>query len=605
MARDEHGKLLVAKFAGTANRAGNVALGTFPFSEGWDENYWPPGVSTISGPVVNAILRIISAVGVEVNLNGILEWDTSISYKDAAIVRGSDGALYQAQQAIDTLSDRQVDPIRDSDGSHWKLITERYLADQAAAQAGTDAVKLMTPVRVREAITAILATTAQAEAGTDATRLMTPVRVREAITAILATAAQARTGTDATRLMTPVRVREAITAILATAAQARTGTDATRLMTPARVQDAIRANPASVSRHDSPAITLDAATGAVVDTSSTLGSGVAKEFQPLLVAARARGGYSIGDEITVGMHLADDVDVQVRKVSNTSFAVHCPSGDVRVPFPTDPNGIYLFDGASVFYLSAATGWISAVNIGALGVNTQGATYYVNGDDRRILLVDGQANLQEIRNPRIPGDIRRLGRLLNSALLATAQRADCIASHNGSVYVIGFHGGSGVGRQRYTGFRLARINPNNPSSTSGYGYLSGFMPERVPIGQWRGMTSHDGALYAVRWTQSGNIHRLYRLNTSTPSSSAAVLTLPSQGADPAVTLFSWSGTLYCWFGNGRLYSIATSPFSAALIGTFRGYKGAAAVTGFPLTYEASLGNTGDSEADFNLKIRYAA
>ena len=397
--------------------------------------------------------------------------------------------------------------------------------------------------------------------------------------------------------MTPVRVREAITALLATTAQAEAGTDATRLMTPARVQDTIRANPASVSRHDSPAITLDAATGAVVDTSSTLGSGVAKEFQPLLVAARARGGYSIGDEITVGMHLADDVDVQVRKVSNTSFAVHCPSGDVRVPFSEDQNGIYLFASSRVFYLSAATGWASAAEIGQGPRFLSAGTY----DGRRILAI-ASADLYEIRNPRIPGENRQLGRLLNIA--SPNDTCDAIAYHGGTLYAIIYT------RSNYS-WRLARINPDNPSSTSGYGYLSGVLPENNVSGNWHGMTSHDGALYAIRQSGISAPHKLYRINTSRPSSSAVVGTLPSPGGNYGVGMFSWAGVLYYVIAPRRVYSIALSPFAATLAGTMPSRfitslsVGAAAVTGFPLTYEASLGNTGDSEADFNLKIRYAA
>ena len=514
MARDEHGKALIEKFARNAASGNADDLSSFPFATGWDQNYWPPGRSTISGPVVNAILRRISAVGAEVNLNGILEWDTSISYKDDAIVKGSDGALYQAQQAIDTPSDRLVDPTTDTDGSHWQLITARYLADLAAAQTGTDNTELMTPLRVRDAITALLATVDQAQEGSDTARLMTPRRVRDAITALLATAAQARsgndndvlmtpqrvrdaitallatvaqaqTGTDPARLMTPRRVRDAITALLATVDQAQTGTDPARLMTPVRVRDAITAliasvaeaeagavnnklmtparvqnfidrNPASVSRHDSPVITLDAATGSVVDTSSTLGNSVAQSFQPLLVAARARGGYSVGDEVTP---LGGSVDVQVRKVSNSSFAVHAAAGDIQVPVVNDWGGIYFFEstsGSDVFRLRQPTGWASATDLGrntTRGITA--ATYWNNGSDQRILVLGHNQILYEILNPLRPDLMTEVGGTGNGRLAFTSGNVFSMAAHRVSnelrLYVI-------AGLSGRTPDRLVRINP---------------------------------------------------------------------------------------------------------------------------------------------------
>ena len=577
MARDEHGKTLTAKFAGTATPAGNADLQGFPFSEGWDENYWPPGTSTISGPVVNAVLRIISAVGKEINEYGILEWDVGLTYQQHAIVLGSDGALYQSQQA----SNVGIDPTGDTDDSHWALITDRYLASQTEAATGTDTEKLMTPARVRNTISALIA---------DVT--------------------QAQTDNNNVNLMTPQRVRNLITHILATAAQARDGIENDVLMTPQRVQDAIDANPPSVSRHDSPVITLDAATGSVVDTTSALGTNaVARVFEPLLVAARARGGYSIGNEV---IPLGGSVPATVRKVNDRSFAVHAAAGDVDVPFPVNPNGIYLFRDRRAFYLPAAAGWNSPQNLGNVeGVTSINAgTYYVNNNDMRVFAVD-DADLYEISNPRIPQSTRSLGRILNTAILDETSGVAAMAAHNGTLWCIGFHGGTGVGSGNYTGFRLARIDPNNPSSTSsGYGYVSGgsvlgrFLPERVPVGRWIAMTSHDNALYAVRYTATGHIIKLYRINTTTPASSAEIGTFPSPGANIDATLFSFSDTLYCWIGN-RLYSVATSPFSATLIGTYSGYHGAAVVTDYPTSYEASLGNTGDTTADFNLKIRYSA
>ena len=605
MARDEHGKLLVAKFAGTADPAANAELGTFPFSEGWDENYWPPNTGTISGPVVNAILRIISAVGVEVNLNGILEWDTSISYKDDAIVRGSDGALYQAQQAIDMPSDRLVDPTMDDDGSHWKLITERYLADAAAARRGTDPSKLMTPALVRDAVIALIATVAQAQDANNNANLMTPLRVRDAITALLATTAQAQAGSDPSRLMTPVRVREAITYLIASQAEAEAGAVNNKLMTPARVQNFIDRNPPTVGRHDSPAITLDAATGSVVNTSSTLGNGVAKEFQPLLVAARARGGYSLGTEVTP---LGNTVDVQVRKVNNTSFAVHAEAGDVDVPILGDPNGLYIFQDAQAEVLVyrrslpvPTAGFALGNSVGRSNIlHVGGATYWPVAGEERVLVTHSRDTLYSFRNPLNFSERESLG---------------VVPTGGFGLYGLAAHEVSGEMRLYGTANRqIWRINPDNAADTSGdYGVITGNLPGGSGSG-YVGLASHKGRLYG--WRLEGLVARLVAIDVSNPANSRVLTGNLPTNTVAGVTggaLFSDGTSLY-YFSRWNLYRVTTLTQSAAaatLVGTATGgrrsryVEGACVVTNFPSTQTMRLGNTGDSNADFNLKIRYAA
>ena len=632
MARDEHGKLLVNKFAENANPAANADLGTppFPFATGWDASYWPPGTGTISGPVVNAILRIISAVGVEVNLNGILEWDTSISYKDDAIVRGSDGALYQAQQAIDMPSDRLVDPTMDDDGSHWQLITERYLADAAAARRGTDATKLMTPALVRDAvialiatvaqaqdannnanlmtpqrvrnlITHILATAAQAGRGNDNDVLMTPLRVRDAITELLATTAQAQAGSDPSRLMTPVRVREAITYLVASQAEAEAGAVNNKLMTPQRVQNFIDRNPPTVRRHDSPAITLDAATGSVVNTSSTLGNGVAKEFQPLLVAARARGGYSLGTEVTP---LGNTVDVQVRKVNDMSFAVHAEAGDVEVPILGDPNGLYMFSNTRYVpvYRRSLPVPTASFALGASLGNRGGsrsfaATYWPVSGQERILSFESLARLYAIDNPVRPAESRFLGTVPTGSISMRALAAHTVSGDTG-LYGVASHVTS----------QLWRINPDDVDDVSGdYGRVSGNLPGEAYVG----MASHGGVLYALRIASIGSVTNLVVIDVDTPASSRVLSGNLPGGVIGASCLFS-DGTSLFYFSGRSLYRVTTLTASAAaatLVGTVTGTTGyiggACVVTNFPSTQTMRLGNTGDSNADFNLKIRYAA
>ncbi|CAB4138431.1 hypothetical protein UFOVP330_49 [uncultured Caudovirales phage] len=64
------------------------------------------------------------------------------------------------------------------------VLSTADLATQAEAQAGSDNTKLMTPLRVSEAIASDLASQAEAEAGTDNTKLMTPLRAAQAISAL-------------------------------------------------------------------------------------------------------------------------------------------------------------------------------------------------------------------------------------------------------------------------------------------------------------------------------------------------------------------------------------------------------------------------------------
>ena len=463
----------------------------------------------------------------------------------------------------------------------------------------------MTPVRVREAITALLATVAQAQAGTDNATLMTPVRVREAITALLATVAQAQAGTDNATLMTPVRVREAITALLATVAQAQAGTDNATLMTPLRVKNFIDEN---VSRHDSPAITLDAATGSVVDTSSTLGNSVAQAFQPLLVAARARGGYSVGNEVAVGYHLGDDVDIHIRKVSNSSFAVHCPAGDIQMPIIGDPNGLYMFAGAGgqvwrhSLPVPTAGFALGSLNIGRSGGAIGGATYWPETDEEKIFVLnDSNLRLYEIVNPRAPSDRRELGRLPTSVSANTLGLAAHAVSNEMRLYAIG------------NGHQLYRVNPADPDDeTGGYGRVTGNLTV-FGAGGYKGLASHKGTLYGL--FSEGPAGRLVAINVTTPSSSRG-LTGNLTFTGHAGSLFSDGTSLYFFTNSSTslfLYRVTSlSPVQTTLVGSVTGARagvdiaGSCVVSGFPRTHQTmSLGNTGGSGVDWNLKIRYAA
>ena len=68
-------------------------------------------------------------------------------------------------------------------GVEWGALAK---ATQTEAESGTDDTKVMTPLRVKQAVgklapTPTKATQAEAEAGTDDTKLMTPLRVKQAV----------------------------------------------------------------------------------------------------------------------------------------------------------------------------------------------------------------------------------------------------------------------------------------------------------------------------------------------------------------------------------------------------------------------------------------
>lgn len=86
-------------------------------------------------------------------------------------------------------------------------------ADQATAQAGTAADKIMSPLRVANYIDNRIASQAEAEGGSNNVKLITPTRTAQYVNARLATQAEAQAGTEATHLMTPLRTAQAITAL--------------------------------------------------------------------------------------------------------------------------------------------------------------------------------------------------------------------------------------------------------------------------------------------------------------------------------------------------------------------------------------------------------
>ena len=100
--------------------SGDVAT---PESQGLDRaTGWPASYSAADGDlpkreVLNQVLREWSALGVELNTRGLLEWDSSIAYAHSAVVMGSDGQPY-----VSAADSQGVDPVADNGNANWKLL---------------------------------------------------------------------------------------------------------------------------------------------------------------------------------------------------------------------------------------------------------------------------------------------------------------------------------------------------------------------------------------------------------------------------------------------------------------------------------------------------
>ena len=193
---------------------------------GWDATHSQPGGSLPKREHFNQILRELTAQGVEVNVHGLLEWDSRISYVHPALVFGSDDNPY-----ISLVNSTNVDPVTDSAGTTWKV----YGIQEATPDASTTVKGVVE-----------LATAAETQTGTDATRAVTPaglasLAATEGRAGLVERASQseADTGTDTSRYMTPAHVKrridqeatpDATTTVkgkveLATNTETQTGTD--------------------------------------------------------------------------------------------------------------------------------------------------------------------------------------------------------------------------------------------------------------------------------------------------------------------------------------------------------------------------------------------
>lgn len=132
-------------------------------------------------------------------------------------IRRADGGLQNGVVTWDGLSDDVKALIENSDPRVTVGdLNPSAFANTAEAQAGVANDRLMTPLRVSEALSVLraYASQAEAEAGVENTKVVTPLRVKQALDALraLASQAEAEAGVENTKVTTSLRVAQAISA---------------------------------------------------------------------------------------------------------------------------------------------------------------------------------------------------------------------------------------------------------------------------------------------------------------------------------------------------------------------------------------------------------
>ncbi len=151
----------------------------------------------------------IQLASIEAVTNEIVDAITSI--------RRADGGLQNGVVTWDGLNDDLKALIQNSDPRVTVAdINPSAFANTAEAQAGVAGDRIMTPLRVSEALAVLRAYASQveAEAGTENTKVLTSLRVKQALDAQrpYASQAEAEAGTENTKVLTSLRVAQAILA---------------------------------------------------------------------------------------------------------------------------------------------------------------------------------------------------------------------------------------------------------------------------------------------------------------------------------------------------------------------------------------------------------
>ena len=114
MARDADA-LKIEKWAATGD-VQDPEDGGLSRSIGWDATFSQPGGPTLGRAVFNELVRELTALGMEANAHGLLEWDESVSYVHPATVMDSDGRLY-----VSVYHSTGIDPVSDTAETAWTL----------------------------------------------------------------------------------------------------------------------------------------------------------------------------------------------------------------------------------------------------------------------------------------------------------------------------------------------------------------------------------------------------------------------------------------------------------------------------------------------------
>ena len=151
----------------------------------------------------------IQFASLETVTNGFVDAVTSI--------RRADGGLQNGVVTYDGLSDDLKALLQTADPRVTVAdLNPSAFANTAEAQAGVANDRIMTPLRVSEALATLraLASQAEAEAGVENAKMMTPLRVKQALDVLRALASQAEVeaGVENTKLTTSLRVKQAISA---------------------------------------------------------------------------------------------------------------------------------------------------------------------------------------------------------------------------------------------------------------------------------------------------------------------------------------------------------------------------------------------------------
>ena len=121
MARDADSKL-IRKWAATGDVSTPESV-SLVRATGWPSSYSDEGGDTPRRRVFNQLFRELTALAVEINQSGLLEWDTGISYVHPALVFGSDDMVYVSLQ-----DSQGQDPVSDTTNTYWEpLRTEGTL----------------------------------------------------------------------------------------------------------------------------------------------------------------------------------------------------------------------------------------------------------------------------------------------------------------------------------------------------------------------------------------------------------------------------------------------------------------------------------------------